>query len=364
MKTSSGTSKKKTIKKEAPKGAQTIGIDLGDLWSHYCVLDEAGNVAEEGRFRTTQAALQKHFGDIARARIAMEAGTHSIWISEQLRQYGHEVLVAHVSELRAISRSDRKCDRVDAEKLARYARLDPGLLRPICHRSVAMQESLTLVRARDVLVRTRTGLINAIRGLAKPCGYRLPKSATSCFSGRCLPFVPEGLLPALKPLFAQVQSIHEQIKAYDKLILKIAKEQYPETKALSQVNGVGTLTALTYVLTVADKHRFLHSRDVGCYLGLRPKRSQSGEHDPQLGITKAGNSYLRRLLTECANYIVGPFGQDSALQRWGRHLASRGGKNARARAITAVARKLAVLLHRLWVTQAEYIPFPERQHAA
>jgi transposase len=191
MKTSSGTSNKKPTKKEAPKRAQTIGIDLGDLWSHYCVLDEAGNVAEEGRFRTTQAALQKHFGDIARARIAMEAGTPSIWISEQLRQYGHEVLVAHVSELRAISRSDRKCDRVDAEKLARYARLDPGLLRPICHRSVAMQESLTLVRARDVLVRTRTGLINAIRGLAKPCGYRLPKSATSCFSGRCLPFVPE-----------------------------------------------------------------------------------------------------------------------------------------------------------------------------
>jgi transposase len=165
MKTSSGTCKKKTTKKEAPKGAQTIGIDLGDLWSHYCVLDEAGNVAEEGRFRTTQAALQKHFGDIARARIAMEAGTHSIWISEQLRRYGHEVLVAHVSELRAISRSDRKCDRVDAEKLARYARLDPGLLRPICHRSVAMRESLTLVLARDVLVKDCERAISRDEGL-------------------------------------------------------------------------------------------------------------------------------------------------------------------------------------------------------
>jgi transposase len=361
MKTSSTTTKKCVTKKEVPTCSRTVGIDLGDLWSHYCVLNEAGEVTEEGRFRTTEAALQKHFGHLDRTRIAMEAGTHSIWISEQLRQYGHEVLVAHVRELRALSRSDRKCDRVDAEKLARYARLDPGLLCPISHRSVAMQESLTLIRARDVLVRVRTGLINAIRGLAKPCGYRLPKSATSCFAERCLAFVPEGLLLALKPLFAQVQAIHEQIKAYDKLILQMAKEQYPETKALSQVRGVGALTALTYVLTIADKHRFRQSRDVGCYLGLRPKRSQSGGRDPQLGITKAGNSYLRRLLTECAQYIIGPFGQDSALQRWGRHLAARGGKNARVRAVTAVTRKLAILLHRLWVTQAEYIPFPEGQ---
>ena len=363
MKTLSRTTKKRTTTKTVPPCCQTIGIDLGDQWSYYCVLDEAGEIAEEGRFRTTEAALRKHFASIEKARIAFEAGTHSIWISEQLRQYGHEVLVAHVSELPSLSRSDRKCDRVDAEKLARYARIDPGLWRPLSHRSVARQESLILVRARDVLVRVRTDLINAVRGLAKPCGYRLPKSATRCFPKRCLASVPEGWLPALPPLFIQIESSNEQIKAYDRLILQMATEQYPETQALSQVNGVGTLTALTFVLTLADKHRFRQSRDVGCYLGLRPKRSQSGEHDPQLGITKAGNSYLRRLLTECAHYIVGPFGKDSALQRWGRHWAARGGKKARARAVTAVARQLAVLLHRLWVTQAEYIPFPERQPA-
>jgi transposase len=364
MKSSSAISRKTRGSNRTSKFTNTVGIDLGDRWSHYCVLDAAGEIVEEGRFRTTETALQKHFGEIPRARIAMEAGTHSIWVSEQLRQYGHEVLVANVVDLRALSRSDRKCDRVDAEKLARYARLDPSLLRPISHRSVAMQESLTVIRARDVLVRVRTELINAIRGLVKPCGCRLPKSATSCFHERCRPFVPEGLLLALKPLFEQLRLISLQIKTYDKLILKMAEEEYPETKALSQVNGVGPLTALTYVLTLADKHRFMRSRDVGCYLGLRPKRSQSGEHDPQLGITKAGNSYLRTLLTECANYIIGPFGKDCALQRWGRQLAARGGKNARARAITAVARKLAVLLHRLWVTQAEYVPFPEHRQAA
>jgi transposase len=120
---------------------------------------------------------------------------------------------------------------------------------------------------------------------------------------------------------------------------------------------VGQLTAPTYVLTLGSKERFERSRDVGCYLGLRPRRSQSGDHDPQLGITKAGNIYLRSLLVECANHVLGPHGRDSTLRQWGQHLASRGGKQSRNRAIVAVARKLAVLLHRIWITQEPYIPF-------
>jgi transposase len=337
----------------------TIGIDIGDQWSHYCTLNDSGELIEEGRFRTTPPGLAKQFAGIGVVRVAIENGTHSIWISEQLRGYGHEVIVANVQELQAISRSDRKSDRVDAEKLARYARLDPRILRPISHRSVAMQQDLTVVRARDVLVRLRTAMINAVRGLVKPCGFRLPKSATSCFAERCLSAIPTKLAPALKPLLEQLQQISEKIKAYDQLIAKMAKIDYPETQALDQVHGVGTLTALTFVLTIGNKHRFQRSRDVGCYLGLRPRRDQSGGHDPQLRITKAGNKYLRMLLVECANFILGPFGQDTALRRWGLKLAQRGGKNARKRALTAVARKLAVLLHRLWVTQAEYVPFYE-----
>ena len=183
------------------------------------------------------------------------------------------------------------------------------------------------------------------------------------FPKRCLASVPEGLQPALQPWFSQIESMNEPIKAYDRLILPMAQEQYPDTKGLSPVHGVGTLTALTSVLTIADKYRFGQSRDVSCYLGQRPQRSQSGQHDPQLGITKAGNSYLRRLLTECANDIIGPFGKGSALQRWGWPLAARGGKNTWARAIIAVAGKLAVLLHRLWVTQEEYLPFPQGKAA-
>jgi transposase len=337
-------------------GQLTVGIDVGDQWSHYCMLSDEGSVIEEGRMRTTVSAVAKRFEDIPALRIAIENGTHSIWINEQLCKYGHEVIVANVRELHAICRNDRKSDRVDAEKLARFARLDPNVLRPITHRSVALQESLTLVRARDVLVRARTSLINAARGLAKPCGFRLPSCATKSFHKRCLALLPDGLKPALKPLIDQIAQMSEQIQTFDKEIEKMADETLPETQALVQVFGVGTLTAVTFVVTVGDKHRFSHSRDVGSYLGLRPRRDQSGNHDPQLGITKAGNKYLRNLLVECANHILGPFGRDSALRRCGLHLMARGGKNARKKALVAVARKLAVLLHKLWVTQEPYSP--------
>ena len=335
----------------------TIGIDLGDVWSHYCTINEEGEIIDRGRFRTNPAGVDKWFRDQQPLRVAMEAGTHSIWISEQIRDLGHEVIVANVRELRAISHSDRKSDSVDAEKLARYARLDPEILRPIAHRTVAQQETLTLIRARDVLVRLRTGAVNAVRGLAKPCGYRLPASSTLCFAKRCLAMMPSGLSVALSPLLHQIADMTAKIKEYDRAIKKLTETQFPETQPLIQVYGVGHLTALTYVLTLGNKERFQRSRDVGCYLGLRPKRSQSGDCDPQLGITKAGNGYLRQLLVECANHVIGPRGKDSTLRRWGLSIGSRGGSHARRRAVVAVARKLAVLLHRIWITQEVYQPF-------
>jgi transposase len=244
-----------------------------------------------------------------------------------------------------------------AEKIARYARLDPKILRPIAHRTVAQQEALTLIRARNLIVRLRTAAVNAVRGLAKPCGYRLPASSTLCFAKRSLAVLPCGLVQALGPVLEQIAEMTKKIKHYDGLIKRLTETEYPETQALIQVYGVGQLTALTYVLTLGSKERFQRSRDVGCYLGLRPKRSQSGDRDPQLGITKAGNIYLRTLLVECANHVLGPHGRDSTLRQWGLHLASRGGKQSRNRAIVAVARKLAVLLHRIWITQEPYLPF-------
>jgi transposase len=214
-----------------------------------------------------------------------------------------------------------------------------------------------LIRARNLIVRLRTAAVNAVRGLARPCAYRLPASSTLCFAKRCMAVLPPARAEALGPVLEQIATMTVKIKHYDRTIKRLTETEYTETQALLQVYGVGQLTALTYVLTLGSKERFQRSRDVGCYLGLRPRRSQSGEGDPQLGITKAGNTDLRSLLVECANHVLGSHGRDSTLRQWGLHLPSRGGKQSRNRAIVAVARKLAVLLHRIWVTQEPYVPF-------
>jgi len=265
----------------------------------------------------------------------------------------------HKRSRRSSSRPKRSAEAFGVETLAPPAVLSlPSLpdipatlnhemkiLRPIAHRTVAQQEALTLIRSRNLIVRLRTAAVNAVRGLAKPCGYRLPASSTLCFAQRCVAVLPPGLSRALGPVLHQIADMTVKIKEYDRAIKQLTETEYRETQALLKVYGVGQLTALTYVLTLGSKERFQRSRDVGCYLGLRPKRSQSGERDPQLGITKAGNVYLRSLLVECANHVLGRHGKDSTLRQWGLSLASRGGKQSRNRAIVAVARKLAVLLH-------------------
>jgi transposase len=171
-------------------------------------------VIDRGRFRTTPKAIDKWFIDVPYAQVAMEAGVHSIWISEQLEQLGHEVIVANGRE-RAISHSDRKSDDVDAEKLARYARLDPEILRPIPHRTVEQQEALTLIRARELLVRLRTAAVNAVRGQTKACGHRLPASFTTCFAQRGHAALPPGLKMVLGPILAQIAEMTPKIKQYD-----------------------------------------------------------------------------------------------------------------------------------------------------
>ncbi len=248
----------------------TIGIDVGDVWSHYCTLNQQGEVIDRGRFRTTPKAIDEWFTDVPHARVAMETGVHSIWISEQLEQLGHEVIVAKVRELRAISHSDRKSDDVDAEKLARCARLDPEILRPISHRTVQQQEALTLIRARELLVRLRTAAVNAVRGLTKACGHRMPASSTKCFSQRGQAAMPPGLKLALGPILTQIAEMTLNIKQYDRDIQRMTQTEYVETQAMMTIHGVGHITAVTFVLTLGDKERFGRSRDVGCYLGLQP----------------------------------------------------------------------------------------------
>ena len=334
----------------------TVGLDLGDRSSWYCVLDEAGEVLLERKLATTPKAMKEVFGGMPRSRIALETGMHSPWVSRLLSELGHEVIVAHARNVRLIGESRRKDDRFDARTLARLARIDPDLLGPVRHRSRKAQADLTVIRARAGLVRARTSLINTARGLTKSYGERL----RGCSPRKMNRELAEGLSPelqsALQPLLEEIESLSERIREYKERVQQIAQERYPEVARLEQVKGVGTLIALTYVLTLEDPERFRKSRDVGCYLGLRPGRRNSGQSEPQLHISKEGDPYLRTLMVQSAHHILGPFGADSDLRRWGLRLAERGGKNAKKRAVVAVARKLAILLHRLWVSGEAYEP--------
>ncbi len=342
----------------------TIGLDLGDRTSHSCMLDEAGNVLLERTLPTPSNGIRQAFGRIPHCRIALETGTHSPWVSRQLSQMGHEVIVAHARNVRLIGESSRKDDELDARTLARLARIDPGLLGPVRHRSAQAQIHLTVIRARAALVSTRTALVNAARGLTKSYGERLKKCGTEQMNRDSSQGLSQELRDALDPLLREIESLNERIAEYDHQIEQIAKKVHPAVALLKQVKGVGTLIALTYVLTLDDPHRFRHSRDAGCFLGLRPGRRNSGKSEPQLHISKEGDRYLRTLMVQGAHYILGPFGQDSDLRRWGLKLAERGGKNAKKRAVVAVARKLAVLLHKLWVSGEVYEPLRNNQQAA
>jgi transposase len=334
----------------------TIGFDLGDRSSWYCVLDERGEVLLEQKVSTTPKAIQEVFGGMPRSRIALETGMHSPWVSRLLSALGHEVIVAHARNVRLIGESRKKDDRLDAQTLARLARIDPQLLSPVKHRSGKAQADLTVIRARAGLVRARTALVNTARGLAKSYGERL----RGCNVRNMNPEKAEGLSvelqKALEPLLAGIESLSERIREYNEGIEQLAEQSYPQVARLKQVKGVGTLITLTFLLTLEDAHRFRKSRDVGCYLGLQPGRRNSGQSEPQMHISKEGDPYLRTLLVQGAHHILGPFGADSDLRRWGLKLAERGGKSGKKRAIIATARKLAVLLHRLWVSGEVYEP--------
>jgi transposase len=319
----------------------TIGMDLGDKTSRYCALNTAGEVIVEGACPTTKKGMAQLFGAMAHCRVAIEVGTHSPWVSRELKKYGHEVIVANARQVKLISQSSRKNDKLDAQMLARLARMDPALLRPIRHRSEEAQKDLMTIRIRSALVEARTGLAS--------CDADQMNAGT-------LEGLPADLRDGLKPLVEEVESLTEKIKECDGKIEQIARDRYPETKLLRQVSGVGPLIALTFILTIEDKGRFAKSRDVGCYAGLRPKQSESGERQPELRITKEGDVYLRKLLVQGAHGIMTERAPDTDLKRWGRKLAGRGGKNAKKRAIVAVARKLAILLHHLWVTGEVYEP--------
>jgi len=334
----------------------TIGMDLGDRSHLVVVQDQAGNELDVAKVINTAKAIGHYFRGYSGATVALEAGTHSPWISQLLEKCQCTVYVGNPRKLRMIWDSNDKSDERDARMLAMICRIEPKLLSPIKHRSRQAQDDLALIRSREVLVNNRTALINHARSLVKATGERLPKCTSASFAKRCGKVIPLPLVPALEPVMGIIGSLSEQIRELDKKIEALSRERYPESQLLRTVPGIGPLTSLTYVLTIDDANRFSKSRQVGPYLGLTPRKDQSGQVDKQLPITKAGNTYLRKLLVGCSQYIMGPFGPDCPLRRHGLRLASRGGKNGKKRAAVAVARKLSVLMHRMWVAGQEYDP--------
>jgi transposase len=334
----------------------TVGVDLGDQWSNYCVLGLSGETLSEGQLATRREEVTEFFQGMAISRVVVEVGTHSAWVREVIAGLGHEVLVANPRMMEGSKRRRRKNDRIDARKLARLGRVDPKSLYPIQHRSSQVRADLLVLRARDALVASRTELINTVRALVKTMGARLSSCSSEAFWKKAEAEIPSELQETLQPLLLLIATLNEEIKSYDQKIEQLASEKYKHTKLLRQVTGVGPITALAYVLTLETPLRFARSRDVGPYLGLVPKQEDSGNSQPQLGISKAGDQMLRKLLVGSAHYILGPFGPDTDLRRFGMRLCERGGKNAKKRAVVAVARKLAVLLHRLWASGEVYEP--------
>jgi transposase len=335
----------------------TIGIDLSDRTFQFCELNAAGDIVEEGQRKLDRSMLGKFLATkTPGARVAFETGSHSAWVRDLVEQMGHQAVVANARELQAVTGRSHRSDHHDARQLARLARVDPALLNPVELRGTSEQADLFVIRARAVLVEARTMLINFARGITKTLGHRLPASVSHCFAERVRAAVPAALQPALLPILDVLEEITDQIEDYDRKIETLA-EHYPQTRWLKQVPGVGTLTALTFVLTVGEPSRFAHSRDVGPFLGLVPRRRQSGECDPHLRITKCGDHYLRRLLVQCAHVVMGRFGGDCALRQWALQHAQQS-RTAKKRTVIAVARKLAVLLHRLWHRKEVFQPFP------
>lgn len=337
----------------------TIGIDLGDKNSELCSLASDGQVKSRTSVETSDTAMHAFFSKCktpSKVVIVMEAGTHSPWLSDMLEQMGFGVLVANPRKLRAIWGSVNKSDRHDAEMLARLARSDEQLLSPITHRDSKAQRDLVLLKARDGLVRARTGIINQARGLVKSLGLRIPSCSAEAFPKIARENLPATILTSIRELLQSADNLSKQIRSAERKLKTIATKRYPQTQKLQQIKGVGPVTSLAYVLTIGNPARFAKSRDIGPYLGLVPRRDQSGETDKQLSITKCGNPMMRKLLVNVANHIMGPFNEDCNLRRHGERIAQRGGQIARRRAKVAVARKLAVLMHQLLISEEDYQP--------
>jgi transposase len=220
----------------------TIGLDVGDKQTVGCVLSASGEVLETFRMATSPGSVRRTMGGFEPSRVVLEVGTHSPWMSRLVEEAGHELIIANPRRVRLISENDSKTDDVDAELLARLARVDPDLLKPIVHRGEKAQRDRILILARDGLVRSRTQFINQVRGFAKSLGQRMPRSSSEAFTKRVRERYPEDLFPGQSVMLEMIDRLSAEIARMDREVEKLCKEKYAETGAMRQVAGAGALT--------------------------------------------------------------------------------------------------------------------------
>ena len=335
------------------------GIDLHQDKSEICIIDEDGEVMERTTVRTTRRGLSRYFGGRARMRVVMEAGGSSPWVSRLVESCGHEVIVCSPRRVRLIAESTLKADAVDAEVLARLVRIDPGFLGSVTHRSEEAQRLRSQLTVRSALVEARTKWINTVKGILRGFGYRVAGGGPRTFPQRVAKLdLPAELREVVKPLLAQLDLVTAEIDRREEDLEMVAKE-LPAVEHLRRIPGVGLIVALYYVLTIDDPERFRKSRDVAAYFGLRPTMRSSASVSYFGRITREGDPEMRRLLVQAAHGLLRTRAR-SHLQDWAVELAGRRGKG---KAVVALARKIAVLMHRLWVTGEVFQPYPHKQAA-
>ena len=344
----------------------TVGLDLGDRHSRYC-LRGAEEIVEQGTVAMSAGGMRRCLRRLMGRgawRLVLEVGSQSAWVSRLAAELGLEVVVANPRRVRLITHDVCKSDQRDARILAELGQFQPGLLSPVEHRTEGVQRDLIVVRTRANLVEGRTSLVNEVRHRLKSLGVRIPACSPEAFPKRASSLIPEDLRDTLQGTLTLIAHFTSEIRRLDKHIEALCAKRYPQTKLLRQVPGVGPITGLSFVLTLERPSRIDKARNVAAYLGLVPRRRQSGDSDPALRITKAGDQALRSLLVNCAHYILGPFGQDSDLRRHGLRIAATGARSAKKRAVVAVARKLSVLLLALWRTGEVYQPLRNAERLA
>lgn len=367
----------KTAHSQAPAGASIPagasgaatpaagGIDLGSKHSEICLVDAAGEVVLRRRVATTAEAFEQALSGLPTLPLAIETGGETNWVRRQLTALGHQVTVANAKRLKVLTDTHSKDDRRDARLLAEIQLRWPRLLQPVQPRSLESERHRALLKLRQSVVETRVKLLNSARGVLKSFGIKPPRASAEAYVRKVRPLVPDELRPALEPLLDAIEAVGVQIRRYDRTVVELCEERYwRSTRRMRSIKGVGPLTALAFTLELDDEvGRLESSRAAGALVGLRPKRRDSGESEPDLAITKAGNRMLRTLLIQCAQYLLGR-GDDSALRRWGLGLAERSGtKRGKRRAVVATARKLAVLLHTLWRRDEDFEPWPQGEPA-